>query len=77
MIPPSHVRTTIILKEPTNEFLRSIMAHTHDHMTAGHPGQDETIRKTKQIYQWPTMNNWIADYVKGCATCQQNKIITH
>ena len=23
------------------------------------------------------MNQWIADYVKGCATCQQNKIITH
>ena len=23
------------------------------------------------------MNQWIADYVKGCTTCQQNKIITH
>ena len=23
------------------------------------------------------MNMWIADYVKGCATCQQNKIQTH
>jgi len=23
------------------------------------------------------MNKWIANYVKGCATCQQNKIITH
>ena len=23
------------------------------------------------------MNDWIADYVKGCATCQQNKILTH
>ena len=23
------------------------------------------------------MNTWIADYVKGCATCQQNKIQTH
>jgi len=46
-------------------------------MTAGHLGQDETIRKTKQIYQWPAMNDWIADYVKGCAICQQNKNITH
>jgi len=35
------------------------------------------IRKTKEIYQWPAMNDWIADYVKGCTTCQQNKIITH
>ena len=23
------------------------------------------------------MNDWIADYVKGCTTCQQNKILTH
>ena len=23
------------------------------------------------------MKEWIANYVKGCATCQQNKIITH
>src|SRR5712675_345524 len=23
------------------------------------------------------MNQWIAQYVKGCSTCQQNKIITH
>src|SRR6266446_2462921 len=23
------------------------------------------------------MQQWIADYVKGCATCQQNKILTH
>jgi len=23
------------------------------------------------------MNDWIADYIKGCAICQQNKIITH
>src|SRR6267142_1845453 len=53
------------------------MAYTHDHVTAGHPGQDETIRKKKEIYQWPAMNNWITNYVKGCATCQQNKIITH
>ncbi len=23
------------------------------------------------------MHQWIADYIKGCATCQQNKILTH
>src|SRR6266850_5988931 len=53
------------------------MSHTHDHIMAGHPGQDETIRKTKEIYQWPRMNDWITDYVKGCAICQENKIIMH
>ena len=23
------------------------------------------------------MNTWIANYVKGCVTCQQNKNLTH
>ena len=53
------------------------MAKVHDHPTARHPGRDETILKAKNHLRWPGMNIWIADYVKGCATCQQNKIITH
>ena len=44
---------------------------------AGHPGRDETIRRAKRHRQWQGMNTWITDYVKGCASCQQNKIITH
>ena len=49
----------------------------HDHPTAGHLGRDETIQKTKEKYWWPNMNQWITDYVRGCAICQQNKNITH
>ncbi len=49
----------------------------HDHPTAGHPGRDETIRKVTEILPWTGMRQWIADYVKGCTTCQQNKIMTH
>jgi hypothetical protein len=49
----------------------------HDLLTAGHPGRDETIRKTQEWYYWPGMKDWISEYVKGCATCQQNKILTH
>jgi hypothetical protein len=53
------------------------MLLTHDHPTAGHPGQDETTRKAKKLQQWKGMNKWIANYVKGCGICQQNKILTH
>ena len=62
---------------PTDAQKRLIMTLVHDHPTAGHPGRDETIRKAKNHAKWTGMNNWIADYVKGCATCQQNKILTH
>ncbi len=53
------------------------MALIHDHPTAGHPGRDETIRKAMEILPWTGMRQWIADYVKGCTICQQNKIMTH
>jgi len=49
---------------------RSIMTLVHDHHTAGNPGRDEMIHKAQQYTQWEGMNQWIADYVKGCTTCQ-------
>jgi len=62
---------------PIDIVKRGIINLMHDHPSAGHPGQDETLRKTQECYQWPGMKEWIANYVKGCAICQQNKIITH
>ncbi len=56
---------------------RQLMNIVHNHPTAGHPGQDETIRKATKIRQWIGMCQWISDYIKGCANCQQNKIIMH
>ena len=77
MIPPHRVRTAIILETPSDQFLRNVLQELHDHPTARHPGRDETLQKVRELYQWPKMNQWVADYVKGCATCQQNKIQTH
>ena len=53
------------------------MVFVHMHPSAGHPGRDETIWKAKQIQSWNGMNVWITNYIKGCATCQQNKILMH
>jgi len=49
----------------------------HNTPTAGHPGRDETIRQVMQRFWWPSMRTWLTDYVLGCATCQQNKILMH
>ena len=77
MIPPHRIWTAITLESPLEQFLRNILKETQNHPTTGHPRWDETIRKIKELYQWPKMNQWIMDYIKGCATCQQNKIQTH
>ncbi len=53
------------------------MTLVHNHPTAGHLGRDETIRKAMEVLPWTGMRQWITDYVKGCATCQQNKILTY
>jgi len=53
------------------------MRVVHEGLITGHPGRDETIAQTRRNYWWPDMRAWIAEYVQGCATCQQNKIITH
>jgi len=62
---------------PLDLVKRGIMRLVHDYSSAGHPGRDETLRKTQKRYHWPNMKEWITNYVKGCAICQQNKILTH
>jgi len=62
---------------PDQGLRRKLMTYVHDGYTAGHPGRDETIRKAKRFFWWPNMRLWIEDYVRGCATCQQGKILTH
>ncbi len=74
--PKLFINTTHITTLPESS-KRNLMTLIHDHPTAGHSGRDETIRKATEILPWTGMCQWIADYVKGCAICQQNKILTH
>jgi Integrase zinc binding domain len=76
--PDKFINTTTTRKtDPTEERKHSIMTLVHNHRTAGHLGRDETIRKAKQYQLWKGMDQWIVDYVKGCAVCQQIKIVTN
>ena len=38
---------------------------------------DETLRKIQEHYWWPGIKEWVVEYIKGCTTCQQSKILTH
>jgi hypothetical protein len=62
---------------PDPELFCEILKEWHDLLTAGHPGRDETVRRITNQYHWPGARKWIEAYVKGCATCQQNKNLTH
>ena len=56
---------------------RDILKQYHNHPIAGHPGRDATFQAINQTYWWAGMRKRITEYVKGCATCQQNKNLMH
>jgi hypothetical protein len=62
---------------PDQGLKREIMNTWHEGPLNGHPRRDETIRHINKEYFWPRARLWITEYVKGCATCQQNKNLTH
>jgi hypothetical protein len=71
ILPPHHFINMIRTKEePSMDQKKALMLLIHDHPTTGHPGCDEMIRKAQKLRKWNGMNEWIANYVKGCATCQ-------
>ena len=49
----------------------------HDSPTAGHPGIAKTTTMIGEHYWWPGMKDFVTQYIKGCATCQMNKVNTH
>jgi RNase H-like domain found in reverse transcriptase/Integrase zinc binding domain/Chromo (CHRromatin Organisation MOdifier) domain len=62
---------------PDQGLKRELMNVWHEGSINGHPGRDETIRRINREYFWPGAKTWITEYIKGCATCQQNKNLTH
>src|ERR1700761_8604173 len=71
------LKGTRVVVPPEDHLKRKVLQWTHDAPPAGHPGRDITIRKTAQFFWWPGLNEWVTEYVKGCAHCQQNKNLTH
>jgi Integrase zinc binding domain len=63
---------------PPDQGLKHELMNTwHEGFINGHLGRDKTIRCINREYFWPGAHNWIAEYIKGCAMCQQNKNLTH
>jgi hypothetical protein len=60
---------------PANLELRHrIVSLYHDSPSISHPGQQGTLRAVQHDYHWPGMNQFVKNYVRGCAECQQTKI---
>ncbi len=47
-----------------------IIARSHDHIMAGHPGIEKTKELILREYWWPKMKKDIEAYIHTCETCQ-------
>jgi Integrase zinc binding domain/Chromo (CHRromatin Organisation MOdifier) domain len=59
-----------------NELRREVSSLYHNHHLAGHPGISKTLELLTHDYWWPTVKDFVTSYIKGCATCQSNKVHT-
>jgi len=56
---------------------REILRSLHDALAAGHPGIVNTWELVREHYKGPHLHQFIEDYVKGCARCQELKTNVH
>lgn len=51
-----------------------LLHHYHFHpLEGGHSGIKRTYAKLKSLYNWTNMSRDVANYIKGCKSCQLNK----
>src|SRR6266571_7911276 len=60
-----------------NDLKRGVIQSFHNPPSMGHLGIMNTYALTQRDYWWPNMKKDIEEYVKGCTSCQENKINTH
>ncbi len=54
-----------------------VLQNNHDHILAGHFGQNWTLELVRQSYTWPQMREYVRHYVKSCTVCGCNKTPRH
>ena len=63
--------------EDYDETHRRILHQIHDTPVGGHPGISNTWDLINRRYEGPHLHQFVEQYVKGCAKCQEAKAITH
>jgi hypothetical protein len=55
---------------------RKILQEVHDAPVGGHPGIKNTWHLINRQYEGPKLRQFVEEYVKGCAKCQESKVKT-
>jgi len=54
-----------------------ILRYNHDHILAGHFGQNKTLELVHCGYSWPSLCANVQQFCKSCVTCMQSKPQRH
>jgi Integrase zinc binding domain len=71
---PQHDSLHKTFLEDNAEHQRSILQQIHDSPIDGHPGIANTWELVKQSYEGPWLREFVEEYLKGCAKCQESKM---
>ena len=50
-----------------------VLQYHHDHVLAGHLGQNKTLELIQRHYTWPNIRNDVQKFCKSCVTCMRSK----
>jgi len=76
LLPDHLFARKVYLKDDPDE-RRKILQEIHDTPVGGHPGISNTWNIIRRRYEGPRLRQFVEEYIKGCAKCQENKVITH
>jgi len=71
-----HWNGTALVAPNPESVSRTLLEIYRDGPTAEHPGQTKTYQDLRKQYWWPGMYEFVKEYIRGCTTCQENKILT-
>jgi len=76
-MPTKTLHTNKIFLEDNLDLRRDILQILHDSPTARHPGVSNTWELICEQYEGPRLREFVEQYVKGCACCQESKTNVH
>jgi len=75
--PTNPIEIHKIFLEDDPDLRRDILQTLHDSPAAGHPGISNTWELVHEQYEGPRLREFVEQYVKGCARCQESKTNVH
>jgi len=76
-MPTKTTHANKIFLEDDSDLRQDILQTLHNSPAAGHPGISNTWELVQEQYKGPRLREFVEQYIKGCACCQESKTNIH